>query len=40
MALESVRGDVDTTEPASMQFSRGQRVNLKKLRQEVSLGIG
>ncbi|CAN0421468.1 unnamed protein product, partial [Ectocarpus sp. 12 AP-2014] len=26
MALQSVRGDVDTREPASMKFSRGQLV--------------
>lgn len=35
MALESVQGDVDTGEPLSMRFSRGQKVDMKKLRQEV-----
>lgn len=35
MALESAQGDVDTGEPLSMQFSRGQKVDMKKLRQEV-----
>ncbi|CAM9537920.1 unnamed protein product [Ectocarpus sp. 13 AM-2016] len=36
MALQSVRGDVDTREPASMKFSRGQLVDMKKLQQEAA----
>ncbi|CAM9119782.1 unnamed protein product [Hapterophycus canaliculatus] len=36
MALLSVRGHVDTGEPSSMQFSRGQKVDMKKLRQEAA----
>ncbi|CAM9516695.1 unnamed protein product, partial [Ectocarpus fasciculatus] len=36
MALQSVRGDVDTREPASMKFSRAQLVDMKKLQQEAA----
>ncbi|CAN0113191.1 unnamed protein product, partial [Pylaiella littoralis] len=35
-ALSSVQGDVDTGEPTSMQFSRGQKIDMKKLRKEAA----
>ncbi|CAM9905411.1 unnamed protein product [Scytosiphon promiscuus] len=36
MALLAVQGHVDTREPLSMQFSRGQKIDMKKLRQEAA----
>eukprot|EP00903_Cladosiphon_okamuranus_P006276 g6158.t1 len=36
MALDSVQGDVNTQEPLSMQFSRGQKADMKKLQQQAA----